>query len=151
MIANVSILLIATLCILYAGINAYAALHSRKLIFPAPPSSYQDDASILKLQSSAGMSISAYYLKASNSDRILIYSHGNGEDIGMARPWLQNLQQKGISVFAYDYPGYGYNARSSSSTAPKTTSSPFNTHSKTGARSQGPNTNYSSKARATEV
>ncbi|HBR94174.1 MAG TPA: alpha/beta hydrolase [Opitutae bacterium] len=107
MIANVSILLIASLCILYAGINAYAALRSGTLIFPAPPSSYQDDASILKLQSSAGMSISAYYLKASNSDRILIYSHGNGEDIGMARPWLQDLQQKGISVFAYDYPGYG--------------------------------------------
>ncbi|MGZ0708623.1 alpha/beta hydrolase [Coraliomargarita sp. W4R53] len=107
MIANVSILLIASLCIVYAGINAYAALRAHDLIFPAPASSYQDDESIIKLMTRDGESISAYYLKAINSQRLLIYSHGNNEDIGSVRPFLEAIQQQGISVFAYDYPGYG--------------------------------------------
>ncbi|WPJ95062.1 alpha/beta fold hydrolase [Coraliomargarita algicola] len=107
MIANVSILLVASLCIVYAGINAYAVIRANDLIFPAPASSYQDDASILKLQTKDGQTISAYYLESPGSERILLYSHGNGEDIGTARPFLQAFQAQGISVFAYDYPGYG--------------------------------------------
>lgn len=107
MIANVSILLVSSLCILYAGLNFYAAICANNMIFPSPPSSYQDDDHILKLRASAGVSISAYFLKAQSSDRLLIYSHGNGEDIGQVRPLLENFQQLGTSILAYDYPGYG--------------------------------------------
>jgi len=107
MIANVSILLVSSLCIAYLGVNAYAALRADDLIFPAPPSSYQDNTNIIKLKASDGETISANYLKADGSDRLLIYSHGNGEDIGNARPFLENFQRLGISVLAYDYPGYG--------------------------------------------
>jgi pimeloyl-ACP methyl ester carboxylesterase len=107
MIANVSILLIFSLCLTYAGLNAYAVIRADDLIFPAPPSSYQDDEDIIKLKASDGETISAYHLKATNSDRLLIYSHGNGEDIGNARPFLELFRKLGISVLAYDYPGYG--------------------------------------------
>jgi pimeloyl-ACP methyl ester carboxylesterase len=107
MIANVFILLASCLCIIYMGLAVYAAIRADTLIFPAPPSSYQDDASIIKLESSDGERISAYYLQAEKSDRLLIYSHGNGEDIGSARPFLELFQRAGISVLAYDYPGYG--------------------------------------------
>ena len=37
----------------------------------------------------------------------ILYSHGNAEDLGFIRPTLEILQQAGLSVFAYDYPGYG--------------------------------------------
>ena len=107
MIANVSILLVSSLCIVYAGLNFYAAICANNMIFPSPPSSYQDDDHILKLRASAGVSISAYFLKAQNSDRLLIYSHGNGEDIGQVRPLLEYFQQLGTSILAYDYPSYG--------------------------------------------
>lgn len=107
MIVNVSILLVSSLCIAYAGLNAYAAIRADDLIFPAPPSSYQDDESILKLQAGDGERISAYHLKAEGAERLLIYSHGNGEDIGTARPFLEVFKRQGISVLAYDYPGYG--------------------------------------------
>jgi pimeloyl-ACP methyl ester carboxylesterase len=107
MIGNVSILLFTSLCITYAGLNVYAAICANKVIFPTPPSSYQDDDQILKLQASDGGSISAYFLKAESSDRLLIYSHGNGEDIGQIRPLLEYFQQLGTSVIAYDYPNYG--------------------------------------------
>ena len=107
MIANVSILLICSLCVIYVGLNAYAAIRADDLIFPAPLSSYQNDESIVRLQASDGERIAAYHLAADGSDRLLIYSHGNGEDIGTARPFLEVFQRQGISVLAYDYPGYG--------------------------------------------
>ncbi len=34
-------------------------------------------------------------------------SHGNAEDLGDDRYWLENLRHVGFSVFAYDYEGYG--------------------------------------------
>ena len=107
MITNVSILLVSSLCIAYAGLNFYAVICANDMIFPAPPSSYLDNDHILKLKASDGESISAYFLKAKSSDRLLIYSHGNGEDIGQVRPLLQNFQDLGTSVLAYDYPSYG--------------------------------------------
>lgn len=108
MIANVSILLSGALCIAYLGLNAYAAIRAHQLIFPAPPSRYQDDQTLLKLPTSDGERISAYYLPVEGSQRLLLYSHGNGEDIGMARPFLESLARAaGTAVLAYDYPGYG--------------------------------------------
>lgn len=107
MISHVSFLLLCSLCLAYVGLNLYAVIRAEDLIFPAPPSSYQDDADILRLQASDGERISAYFLKSTESDRLLLYSHGNGEDIGDARPLLQAFQKLGFSVLAYDYPGYG--------------------------------------------
>ena len=37
----------------------------------------------------------------------ILYSHGNAEDLGLIRPILHIVQNAGLSVFAYDYPGYG--------------------------------------------
>lgn len=107
MITNVCILVFSSLCIAYAGLNVYAAIRADHIIFPTPPSSYQDDEQIFKLNTSDGTSISAYFLKAKKSDRLLIYSHGNGEDIGQIHPLLEDFKHLGTSVIAYDYPGYG--------------------------------------------
>lgn len=107
MIANVSILLLCSLCIAYVGLNAYAAILADYLIFPTPASSYQDDATILKLQTSDGETISAYYLPAGGDTKLLIYSHGNGEDIGDVRPLLEQFTRHGVSALAYEYHGYG--------------------------------------------
>lgn len=119
MMVNVSILLFCSLCLAYAGLNAYALLRAQTLIFPAPLSSYEDDATIFELKTRDGTPISAYLLPADSSAgpsadsagglsrQLLIYSHGNGEDIGMARPFLELFQKRGISVLAFDYPGYG--------------------------------------------
>jgi fermentation-respiration switch protein FrsA (DUF1100 family) len=107
MITNVCILVFSSLCIAYAGLNVYAAIRADHIIFPAPPSSYQDDEQILKLKVRDDTSISAYFLKAKKSDRLLIYSHGNGEDIGQIHPLLKDFQHLGTSVLVYDYPGYG--------------------------------------------
>lgn len=111
---HVPIILLCCLCITYAGLNAYAVIRANDIIFPAPPSSYRDDASIIKLKSSDGERISLYHLEAENSDKLLLYSHGNGEDIGTARFLLDHFHKLGISVIAYDYPGYGTSSGKSS-------------------------------------
>lgn len=107
MISNVILLLLTALFIAYSGLNLYAVVRADDLIFPAPPSSYVDDETILKLNSSDGEKISAFYLKAEEAEKLLLYSHGNGEDIGHLRDFLSIYQKHKISVFAYDYPGYG--------------------------------------------
>src|SRR4051812_48869219 len=80
---------------------------SDKLIFQPQHASYKDDANVLKLRTSDGKSISAIYLPNPSAKFTILYSHGNAEDIGDLRPWLQQLQAAGFAVFAYDYHGYG--------------------------------------------
>lgn len=107
MIAHLSILVASSLCLAYACLNLYALFWANSLIFPVPQSSYRDEDTTLKLKDNKGETISAYFLPAEDSERLLLYSHGNGEDIGDIRPLMELFQQKGISVLAYDYPGYG--------------------------------------------
>jgi pimeloyl-ACP methyl ester carboxylesterase len=107
MIVNLTLLLLSSLCIIYAGLNAYALIYADGMIFPAPLSSYQQDAGIFKLPSRDGETIATYHLPAAGAQNLLLYSHGNGEDIGLARPFLELFTRAGIAVLAYDYPGYG--------------------------------------------
>lgn len=108
MLGNVLILLLASFSLVYAGLCLYAYLVSDSMIFPKlGAASYRDGPNILKLETSGGDTISAYFLEAAESDRVLLYSHGNAEDLGHIRPLLSQFQQRGVSVFAYDYPGYG--------------------------------------------
>ncbi len=59
------------------------------------------------IPSTGGNQVAAVHLKAPNSKRVILVSHGNAEDIGDLTAMLSGFQSSGISVFAYDYPGYG--------------------------------------------
>lgn len=107
MIGNVFILLVVALTLSYTGLILYAFLAADSMIFPAPPASYQDSEEIFKLKTSDGETISAYLLEAADSENVVLFSHGNGEDIESVRPLLLQFQEKGLSVMTYDYPGYG--------------------------------------------
>ncbi len=71
------------------------------------PTSYEDNDNTIKLKTGEGAEITASYLEAPESRQLLIYSHGNREDIGMTLDYLKKFQKQGISVLVYDYPGYG--------------------------------------------
>jgi pimeloyl-ACP methyl ester carboxylesterase len=107
MIANLSILLLFVLGLAYLGGMIYAATFADKMIFPEVPKSYADGPETFKLQARDGAAITATYLDAPNATRLLLYSHGNAADLGMIRADLKTFQAAGISVLAYDYPGYG--------------------------------------------
>ena len=100
-----SALIIAVL--LYAAFALYAWMFSDDLLFPAPPASYTDTAEIIKLRTADGARISAVYLENPQATHTILYSHGNGEDIGLVRFLLEDYRRFGFAVFAYDYHGYG--------------------------------------------
>lgn len=92
---------------LYLGFLLVALFLSDSMIFLPHPSSYQDSADILKITTAGGKKISAVYLPNPAAKFTLLVSHGNAEDLGDDRYWLDNLRHAGFNVFAYDYEGYG--------------------------------------------
>ncbi len=92
---------------LYVGLFLFAYFLSDSMIFLPHPSSYQDSAEIIKITTSGGKKISAVYLPNPSAKFTLLVSHGNAEDLGDNRYWLDSLRHAGFSIFAYDYEGYG--------------------------------------------
>jgi len=93
--------------VLYFSLAIYAWLLSDHQIFLPQPSSYKDSREILKLRSTNGNAISALYLPNPSASFTLLVSHGNAEDLGDDRDWLEGLRSAGFNVFAFDYQGYG--------------------------------------------
>lgn len=91
----------------YIALAWFALFLSDSVIFQPHPSSYRDDAGIVKLRSADGARISAQYFKNDAARYTILFSHGNAEDIGDMRPFYDDLRSAGFSVFAYDYQGYG--------------------------------------------
>jgi len=102
---SLSLLRIAVL--LYAGLLAFGYFLSDRYIFLPRPSSYKDTPDFLKLTTEDGNKITALYLPNRSAKFTLLISHGNSEDLGDDRDWLEDLQKAGFNIFAYDYEGYG--------------------------------------------
>lgn len=99
--------MVQSLLFIYVCVGAFAFLFSDRLIFLPPPATYQDGPDILKLTTADGAQISALYLPNPQARYTFLYSHGNAEDLGRARPGLEALRDLGFAIFAYDYRGYG--------------------------------------------
>ncbi len=55
-----------------------------------------------------GRKIATVFFKNPNSDICVLYSHGNGEDLGKIYPLLREYKRRlGVNIVAYDYLGYG--------------------------------------------
>jgi fermentation-respiration switch protein FrsA (DUF1100 family) len=99
--------LVRSLLFIYVCLCLYAYFFADWMIFKPQPSSYQDSGEILKLTTADGLQISAVYLPNPRAKYTILYTHGNAEDLGDVQSVLQELQQMGFAVFAYDYHGYG--------------------------------------------
>jgi abhydrolase domain-containing protein 17 len=99
--------LLCPILFVYGCFMAFAWFRADSIIFAAPPPSYQDDESILKIPVTQQQRISAMYLVNPKAAYTLLYIHGNASDLGDNRSIIQGLHSKGFSVFAYDYRGYG--------------------------------------------
>ncbi len=99
--------LVRSLLFIYAFFALYVFFRADSMIFMPQPASYRDDQNILKLPVNATERISALHLINPKATYTLLYIHGNASDLGDNRPFLEQLQRWGFSVFAYDYRGYG--------------------------------------------
>jgi fermentation-respiration switch protein FrsA (DUF1100 family) len=91
----------------YVGLMIIALLVADRVIFQPQQSFYQNDASVLKLNTVTGEKISARYYPNPQAAYTILFSHGNAEDLGTNDSFLKELRDDGFAVFAYDYRGYG--------------------------------------------
>jgi uncharacterized protein len=91
------------------------------LLYPAPKYPEGDwKAAYLPHQdvefaSADGTKLHGWFVEHENPRAILLYCHGNGDCIGYLGPYLKDLRDKHrLSVFAFDYRGYGKSAGSPS-------------------------------------
>lgn len=102
---------ITNLLLYYAVLTLVVYAISDFMMFPIPKSSYQDQnahfPAIIKLKTGDGKKISAIYLENPKAQKTILFSHGNGEDLGSILFLLEKFRDMGFSVFAYDYHGYG--------------------------------------------
>lgn len=85
-----------------------ALLYGKKILFPAPDSSYQKTDQITQIQTPSGLQISLTRVGNIEKPSItIIYSHGNAEDIGQLGPFFEKWKTNDWEIIAYDYPGYG--------------------------------------------
>ncbi|MCL2104649.1 MAG: alpha/beta hydrolase [Kiritimatiellaeota bacterium] len=54
--------------------------------------------------------ISAIWLPNAETNKVFLYSYGNAENIGDLASVFEAFAKAGLSVLAYDYPGYGLSA-----------------------------------------
>ncbi len=99
---------------LVAGAVLLRVLENR-LIFPAPPNvgsypsplAYGLKAEDVWVTTSDGVRLNGWFLPKAGSSKVLLFFHGNAENIGMGLERMKVLSSLGLNVFALDYRGYG--------------------------------------------
>ncbi len=100
---------------LYLCLTLLAFFFTDRLLFIPPPSSYGKDwPGLIHLKSSAGEEIAAWWSPPQSGRPVILYAHGNAEDIGQNVDLFETWTSEGFGVLAYDYPGYGLSGRSAS-------------------------------------
>lgn len=102
------------LLISYLTVAIYAYGFSDRSILPAGPSTYETLPGLLQIPTPNGQTIAALYKPNSSATYTLLMSHGNGEDLGDLQSQIDDFKAMGLSVFAYDYRGYGQSQGSAS-------------------------------------
>ena len=76
------------------------------IIFQPPGGSPQQPGATM-LEVEPGIRIAVRYFPPQEGGVLLLYSHGNAEDLGMIRYRMNQYVEHGYGVAAYDYEGYG--------------------------------------------
>lgn len=102
------IILVLVLVTAYLGMNLLVRRIYPKQLFPYRGSSYEDAGALLRTTASGGNDIVLAYLPTDDPEApLLLYFHGNGEDIGHNSDRFEWFRSLGYAVLAPDYPGYG--------------------------------------------
>lgn len=102
------LVLLAFVVLAYAALCLGARSISEKLLFPAPLPTYDARLpGLTMIAGEAGQRFAAVYRPNPSAKHLLIYFHGNGEDLGSAAGQIEDRVRRGFAVLAVDYPGYG--------------------------------------------
>jgi len=97
-----------SLASIYVLLALIAVFFTDRLLFVPPPSSYDaGHPALIWLDGQDGARLAAIWHPPQDGMPVLLYAHGNAEDIGDNRPIFRSWARKGLGVLGYDYPGYG--------------------------------------------
>jgi fermentation-respiration switch protein FrsA (DUF1100 family) len=99
--------ILAIMAVAYLLLMGHSYFFADRVIFQPPAPSYRDGESILKIPVGEHSALSALHLPNPGAGYTILYSHGNAEDLGDIRGTLARYRERGFSIIAYDYRGYG--------------------------------------------
>jgi len=89
---------------IYLLLLCVALFAADKFIFQPPDYPYPKKEGFIKI---GDPEVSAYYLPPRGDYPILLWSHGNAENLGTLHNLMDSFEIMGFGILAYDYPGYG--------------------------------------------
>jgi len=88
------------------GLETYIA---KQTFLPPPPTTIKNESSAIMLTTKSKNIIPVVHLRHPGSKYVIIFSHGNAEDLGGTESWLFELSRSlQVDVVGYDYSGYGH-------------------------------------------
>jgi len=82
-----------------------------RAMFPVPEPSYTWQLQNVVNIGTDDASVAALWVENSKARKVVLFSHGNGEDIGMGCDFYKAFASGvNVSLLVYDYPGYGLTA-----------------------------------------
>lgn len=81
--------------VIYLYFLGFGVLRGDSFLFQPSFASYDDSAEILKMPVGEGENLSALWLPNSNAVFTVLHSHGNAEDIGFLRSYLEDVVDRG--------------------------------------------------------
>ena len=99
--------LLRSLAEIYLCILAFAWLFSDRIAFQPPSPAYAEGNGIYRLPVAGGQKIAVLALTNAAAAPVVLYAHGNAEDLGGMRDVMEEYRAAGFEVYAFDYRGYG--------------------------------------------
>ncbi len=76
------------------------------MIFPQRRS-YTELAGLEKMVTADGAELAYRYVEGAGAEKVILYFHGNNEDLGTIKGFMDEAAGRGYSIIAWDYRGYG--------------------------------------------
>ncbi len=104
---------VAIIIIIYMAVNGFMYLRQPAMVFfPARDLSENPDDWGLQyddvfIKTADGVTINGWFIPEKNSDKALLFLHGNGGNISHRKESVEIFNRLGLNVFIIDYRGYG--------------------------------------------
>lgn len=101
----------AGLACVYLLASLAGCVMANRMMFVPPQPPYGDLPGLVAIEDGGG-SVAALWspAKGAGTGKVVLFSHGNAEDLRHYGGFLRRLNGLGYSALAYDYPGYGRSA-----------------------------------------
>tara|TARA_B110000037_G_scaffold220312_1_gene287728 strand:- start:28293 stop:29078 length:786 start_codon:yes stop_codon:yes gene_type:complete len=94
--------------IAYIGLIASALWITPRLLYPAPESGYRMGEPYEFIDVDGGERIAMIYLPKEGATELILFHHGNGEDLSHLEGRFEDFNARGFAVLSCDYPSYGH-------------------------------------------